>query len=254
MRRKSSFPLLCALCVAAGSLAWPAPAWAQWGPYPYPYPYRWAGPEADVRVIAKPRNAAVYVDGYLAGIVDDFDGTWQRLRVTPGQHEITLYLEGYRTVTQKLYLQVNGTQTLRTDMEKLPEGEKSEPVPVPAPPPQSEAPGAPPPGTPPPGWLPPPQPAPAPQPAPRPAPAPQPVPSEATTLGTLSIRVNPGGTEILIDGQPQPGPPANEVLLVQLPEGKHQIEVRRKGYEPYSTDVEVRRGETNMLNVVLARR
>jgi hypothetical protein len=205
-------------------------------------------------VIAKPKNAAVHVDGYLAGIVDDFDGTWQRLRVTPGQHEITLFLEGYRTVTQKVYLQVNTTQKLRVDMEKLPAGEKSEPVPPP--PPQAEAPGAPPPGTqPPPGW---PQPVPSPPRTPPPATpdppvAPRPVPSEATTLGTLSIRVNPGGTEVLIDGERQGDVSANEVLLVQLPEGTHRVEVRKKGYEPFSGDFEVRRGETTAVNVALVR-
>ena len=38
---------------------------------------------------------------YYAGIVDDFDGFFQRLTLPPGQHDITLYLEGYRTIDRR---------------------------------------------------------------------------------------------------------------------------------------------------------
>jgi len=68
-----------------------------WYGYQYPYPmrpygygYRRYEPEASVRLEVKPKEAEVYVDGYYAGIVDDFDGTFQRLRVEPGEHEIEL--------------------------------------------------------------------------------------------------------------------------------------------------------------------
>ena len=65
--------------------------------YPFP-PYGMAVIDASVQFDVTPRQAEVFVDGYYAGIVDDFDGMFQRLRVEPGQHEITLYLDGYRTV------------------------------------------------------------------------------------------------------------------------------------------------------------
>ena len=51
-----------------------------------------------------PRDAEVYVDGYYAGDVDDFDGTFQRLRVEPGEHEIEIYKDGFRPFRQKVYL------------------------------------------------------------------------------------------------------------------------------------------------------
>ena len=41
---------------------------------------------ASIRLLVEPREAEVYVDGYYAGVVDDFDGIFQRLRVTPGRH------------------------------------------------------------------------------------------------------------------------------------------------------------------------
>jgi len=54
--------------------------------YPFP-PYRYPNIHADasVRLDVSPRDAEVYVDGYYAGVVDDFDGILQRLRVEPGQ-------------------------------------------------------------------------------------------------------------------------------------------------------------------------
>jgi len=38
---------------------------------------------AEVRVLVTPPEAAVYVDGYYAGLVDDLDGFFQRLPLTP---------------------------------------------------------------------------------------------------------------------------------------------------------------------------
>src|SRR5262245_48645054 len=60
----------------------------QWGPYPpYGYP-RVYDNTASVRVQVKPKEAEVYVDGYYAGLVDDFDGIFQRLHLPPGPHDI----------------------------------------------------------------------------------------------------------------------------------------------------------------------
>jgi hypothetical protein len=81
-----------------------------WGPGVYPHWYVPAyGVRASVRVIATPKEAAVYVDGFYAGIVDDFDGVFQSLPLPPGGHEITLYEPGYRTVSQRVYLSPGST-------------------------------------------------------------------------------------------------------------------------------------------------
>ena len=69
--------------------------WWNAGAYPYGY-FPQYDVSADIRVDVKPKEAAVYVDGYFyAGIVDDFDGFFQRLTVSPGQHDLTIYLEGF---------------------------------------------------------------------------------------------------------------------------------------------------------------
>ena len=83
-----------------------------YGLYPWwprtAYPY-WYFPvydnRAEVRLQVEPEeaeDAAVYVDGFYAGIVDDFNGVFQSLPLTPGGHTVVLYLEGYRTVRQQL--------------------------------------------------------------------------------------------------------------------------------------------------------
>ena len=83
------------------------------GPYPYPYPYPyWGGgyvARSSARLQVTPRHTEVYVDGYLVGTADDFDGFAQRLTLDPGEHVIELYLEGHRTVTQSMLFQPGET-------------------------------------------------------------------------------------------------------------------------------------------------
>ena len=98
------------------------------GPYgPYGrYGFYNRDPGASVRLEVRPKEAEVYVDGYYAGVVDDFDGTFQRLRVEPGGHEVELYLDGYRTVHQKVYLTRDNTFKMKYDMQRLASGEQAE--------------------------------------------------------------------------------------------------------------------------------
>jgi hypothetical protein len=111
-----------------------------WGPYayaPYAYggyaPYRFREPSGEARLLVTPKQAEVFVDGYRAGIVDDYDGAFQRLHVTPGGHEITVFLPGYRTLTERVYFGEGSTVKIRETMVPLSPGEKSEPPPAPAP-------------------------------------------------------------------------------------------------------------------------
>ena len=104
-----------------------------WTPYPYAwgYPVHYS-PGSDVRVEVTPKQAEVYVDGFYAGLADDFDGVFKRLHTTPGGHAITLRLDGYRTVTENIYTAPDHTTKLRDTLEKLRPGETSAPPPAPA--------------------------------------------------------------------------------------------------------------------------
>ena len=206
-----------------------------------------------------PREAQVYVDGYYAGIVDDGNyGVFQRLHLPPGEHEIVLYMDGYRTAHQKVYLTPSDTLKAALPDAKNLAGETSE-APLgratPAPGTGAEPERATAAGTA----------------APLPdtsaaadvvsadaARASAPVSRAATAVGcrlglrTVIVRVQPAGAEIVIDGERWRGPEGDERLVVQLAEGTHRVEVSREGYRTYSGDVQVRRGETVPLNVALS--
>ena len=79
--------------------------------------------ESALRLQVTPRETEVFVDGYFAGRVDDFDGRFQRLRIQPGEHELTLYLEGHRRVTQQVLVQPRATFRIRYAMSPLAPGD-----------------------------------------------------------------------------------------------------------------------------------
>jgi hypothetical protein len=216
------------------------------GPYPWwtrgaysrryfpAYDYR-----AEVRVMATPRDAAVYVDGFYAGIVDDFDGVFQHLLLPPGGHTIVLYLEGYRTVRHDLYLRPDSTLKLHDTLERLPAGVAGEPPPVAStvPPPPAGSYRLP--RTPPRASLPP------------PAPEPFEEGVEAAGFGTLDLRIQPADAAVTIDGQPWLTSEAGH-FLIEVAEGSHRVEVSKQGYRRFSTEITVSEGKTMPLNVSLS--
>lgn len=70
----------------------------------------------DVRLQVRPRDAAVYVDGYYAGIVDDFDGVFQRLTLTVGPHRIELAAPGLEPRVLDVYVDAARTVDVRMDL------------------------------------------------------------------------------------------------------------------------------------------
>lgn len=209
------------------------------GPYPwwlptaYPHPYYPVFDDrAEIRVQVQPKQAAVFVDGYYAGTVDDFDGFFERLPVTPGAHTIDLYLEGYRTVRQPLYVGPNSTYSLRVTMIRIGANERSDPPPM--------APA-----------LPPPPPGTARLPRTYPGPMPAPPAMRVADLGTLSIRFQPDDAEVVIDGESWNASTPGDPLVVQLPDGSHRVEIVKAGYRRFVTDVLVKAGGSATLNVSL---
>jgi hypothetical protein len=107
--------------------------------YPYPYPYYPAYPaypyyapspppygggsypfDGRVRLSIRPRDAQVFVDGAYAGIVDDFDGTFQALRLPPGNHKIEVRMPGFETLELDVHVQPDRTITFREDLRPTP--------------------------------------------------------------------------------------------------------------------------------------
>jgi len=215
------------------------------GPYPWwprtMYPRRYYpiyDLRAELRVVDAPRSAAVYVDGFYAGIVDDFDGVFQSLPLPPGGHEVVLYLEGYHTVRRSLYLRPGTSLKLHEPMERLRSGERSAPPPLapPVPPPpvgSYRSPRTPPPVAPPPAA----------------APLPE-ASAHAEISGTLELHVQPITADVTIDGQRWLSSDAGHFVL-ELPAGVHRVDVSQRGYRTLSTEVTVSESESTPLNVSL---
>jgi hypothetical protein len=221
------------------------PGWGYWGGY-YGYPFYYGGyygyggfygapysyarvyyaPDrvpASLRIEVKPVEAEVYVDGYFAGTVDEFDGFFQRLTLAPGNREIVIYLGGHRTIREKLHLSPGGDYKIRRAMEPLAQGETIEPPPEPPAEEKAEIES-------------------------RAEPA---VPISG--FGILELRVRPEGAEITIDGDPWPSDEPSDPLVIHLPAGEHRVEIRSAGRAPFETEVLVEPGKTTILNVKLPR-
>jgi hypothetical protein len=223
-----------------------------YGYYPYSYPYPYYGYPvsysgyygASLRLQVSPRETEVFLDGYYAGTVDEFDGVFQRLNVQPGNHELEFYHPGRRTVQQSVLLQPGKTANVKLAMQPLAAGEPepARPVGNAPPPPEGEGPAEIAPGRSYGGG------------GPREnsvtVEAP---PPNGAGYGSLSLRVQPGAADIRIDGERWAAPGVDERMVVQLSTGRHVIQIENEGYRRYTTEVTVRSGETSALNVALTK-
>jgi hypothetical protein len=88
-----------------------------YGGYGYGYGYgRRYAPYGGVRIDIRERDAEVYVDGYFAGIVDDFDGAFQQLSLEPGPHRIEIRAQGFPPVTFDVHIEPGRTITYRSQL------------------------------------------------------------------------------------------------------------------------------------------
>ena len=71
---------------------------------------------ARLRILDAPRHAEVYVDGYYAGVVDDFDGVFQHLELQPGPHQIEVRAPGFEPLVFDMQALDGRTITYRARM------------------------------------------------------------------------------------------------------------------------------------------
>jgi hypothetical protein len=95
-----------------------------WGYDPYQgggggYSYG-SGDDGSLRLKVKPRDASVYIDGYFAGTVDEFDGVFQRLHIDSGPHRIEVQAEGYEPLTFEVDIRPDRSVTYKGELQKLP--------------------------------------------------------------------------------------------------------------------------------------
>ena len=178
---------------------------------------------ASLRLQVAPRETEVFIDGYDAGTVDEFDGVFQRLRIEPGEHTLELYLPGHRRVERKIYLQPGREFRVRLTMEPIGAGEAEPARPVARQLPAAGATQLPSAGATEPPFA---------GSTPRRVPGrPRPRASNIeSSFGELALRVQPGDAMVTIDGEQWEGAPDDQRLVVQLGAGPHRVEVRKDGY------------------------
>jgi hypothetical protein len=245
---------------------WYYPSGYSWGPYwgSYYYGY-WPqgayytggyarsyrssnGETGAIRVLVDPEDAKVYVDGYYAGKVDDFDGFTQRLYVPRGPHEILLKREGYRSQRYRVYVIPGETLKIEHDMAK---GQGEETL-------QDLTGGR--------GDLPDSRYAPDPRGSSREdreqdedvedAPPPRSghddlsvdVPRGAAR-GSLALRVWPADASVYVDGEFRGT--GRQLRTLEMDPGTHRVEVVRPGFPTFQREVEIRPGRTEDLQVTL---
>ena len=195
------------------------------------YRYR-EGNVSQIRTLVDPAKTRVYVDGYYAGIADDFDGLLQRLNVAPGRHEISLKLEGYSSHVLAIYAGREQTLKLRWDMvrgtgetrdsigdvEDHSERDSNRARDLELDRPSEDR------------YSP---------------------PSRESGRGEVLLDIEPADASVYVDGEFYGK--ASEATRLDLPAGRHRIEVVRPGYRTEETEVVVER-DSKRVAVKLDRR
>ena len=144
MRKQISTLALTAALVAVAFVSLPSEALAQhghhyghgygpgyghgYGGYGYggygPYGYdAYLSNDGNVRIEVYPKylrdEAQVYVNEAHVGDVDDFDGYFQSLSLTPGKYEIEIRVDGYQTVTKRIFVRRGNTYKIRESLEPI---------------------------------------------------------------------------------------------------------------------------------------
>ncbi len=152
MRKQISTLALMAALVAVAFVSLPSEALAQYGHgygrghghgyysgygyghgyYGHGYGYGGYGPygygaygsnDGQVRIEIGPKylrdEAQVYVNEAHVGDVDDFDGYFQRLVLTPGEYDIEIRLDGYQTLKQRIFVQRGSTYKIRESLKPI---------------------------------------------------------------------------------------------------------------------------------------
>ena len=78
--------------------------------------YRGVG---SLRLKVKPADAQVYVDGYFMGVVDSFDGSFQKLTIEEGAHKVEVRSEGYTPVQFDVMVIPGETITYKGELPKI---------------------------------------------------------------------------------------------------------------------------------------
>jgi hypothetical protein len=98
------------------------PTYGTYGTYGYPQggSSYYQEDEGLLRLKIKPRDAEVYVDGYFVGVVDEFDGVFQRLHIESGTHRVEIRAPGYETLVVDVRISADRLTTYQGELRRIP--------------------------------------------------------------------------------------------------------------------------------------
>lgn len=100
----------------SGDFFWSNHAWQSRSYY---YGDSWDNDLGKLRLDIDQRDAEVYIDGYYAGVIDDFDGRLQGLRLEAGNYQVEVALPGFEPLQFDVHVSPGRTTTYRGSL--LPE-------------------------------------------------------------------------------------------------------------------------------------
>ncbi len=76
-------------------------------------------PTGELKLQVRPRDAQVFINGAYAGTVDEFDGTFQSMRLEGGEYQVEIVLPGYEPLDFDVHITAGEKVTYKGDL--LPE-------------------------------------------------------------------------------------------------------------------------------------
>ena len=80
------------------------------------YSYRAFRDQGSLRLKIKPRDAKVYIDGYFVGVVDSFDGVFQKLGIDSGGHRVEIRADGFEPLQFEVLITPGDTVTYKGEL------------------------------------------------------------------------------------------------------------------------------------------
>jgi hypothetical protein len=78
-----------------------------------------AAEEGSLRLKIKPKEAEVYVDGFFVGLVNDYDGIWQSLKIEAGMHRVEVRAPGYEPLQIDVRITADHKTTYEGELKKI---------------------------------------------------------------------------------------------------------------------------------------
>jgi hypothetical protein len=72
-----------------------------------------------LRLKINPRQAQIYIDGYFVGVVDSYDGAFQKLGLEGGGHKVELKADGYEPLQFEVLVTPGETVTYKGEMKRI---------------------------------------------------------------------------------------------------------------------------------------